>query len=44
MGSTTNQVLALRPHLIAERVTLAVMAATSDWKPFYSLLEDAGFR
>ena len=43
-GSTTNQVLALREHLIAERVTLAVMEATSDyWKPFYYLLEDAGF-
>jgi len=43
-GATTNQVLALREHLIGERVTLAVMEATSDyWKPFYYLLEDAGF-
>ena len=43
-GSMTNQVLALREHLIAERVTLAVMEATSDyWKQFYYLLEDAGF-
>jgi transposase len=43
-GATTNQVLALREHLIAERVTLAVMEATGDyWKPFYYLLEDAGF-
>jgi len=43
-GSTTNQVLALREHLIAERVTCAVMEATGDyWKPFYYLLEDAGF-
>ncbi len=34
-GATTNQVLALREHLIAERVTLAVMEATGDyWKPF----------
>jgi|GEM_PF-1249665 len=34
-GATTNQVLALREHLLAERVTLAVMEATSDyWKPF----------
>ena len=36
--------LALREHLIAERVTLAVMEATSDyWKQLYYLLEDAGF-
>lgn len=43
-GSMTNQVLALRDHLIAERVTCVVMEATSDyWKPFYYLLEDAGF-
>ena len=43
-GSMTNQVLALREHLIAQRVTCAVMEATGDyWKPFYYLLEDAGF-
>ena len=43
-GSVTNQVLALREHLIAEQVTLVVMEATGDyWKPFYYLLEDAGF-
>jgi transposase len=43
-GSMTNQVLALRDHLIAEKVTCAVMEATGDyWKPFYYLLEDAGF-
>ena len=43
-GSTTNQVLALREHLVAERITCAVMEATGDyWKPFYYLLEDAGF-
>ena len=43
-ASTTNQVLALREHLVAEKVTCAVMEATSDyWKPFYYLLEDAGF-
>jgi transposase len=43
-GSVTNQVLALREHLITEAVTLVVMEATSDyWKPFYYLLEDAGF-
>ena len=43
-GSMTSQILALRDHLIAERVTCAVMEATGDyWKPFYYLLEDAGF-
>ena len=43
-GSMTSQVLALREHLIAEQVTCAVMEATGDyWKPFYYLLEDAGF-
>jgi len=43
-GSTTTQVLALRDHLVAQRVTCAVMEATGDyWKPFYLLLEDAGF-
>ena len=43
-GSVTNQVLALRDHLIAERVTLVVMEATSDyWKPFFYLLEDGPF-
>src|SRR5680860_239427 len=43
-ASTTNQVLALREHLVAEKVTCAVLEATSDyWKPFYYLLEDAGF-
>jgi transposase len=43
-GSMTNQILALRDHLIAERVTCAVMEATGDyWKPFYYLLEDAEF-
>jgi transposase len=43
-GSMTNQVLVLREHLIGEGVTCAVMEATGDyWKPFYYLLEDAGF-
>jgi transposase len=43
-ASTTNQVLALREHLLAEQVTCVVMEATGDyWKPFYYLLEDAGF-
>ena len=40
-SSMTNQILALREHLIAQRVTCAVMEATGDyWKPFYYLLED----
>lgn len=40
-GSVTNQVLALREHLLAERVALIVMEATGDfWKPFFYLLED----
>jgi transposase len=43
-ASTTNAILRLREHLIAEQVSLVVMEATVDyWKPFYYLLEDAGF-
>jgi transposase len=43
-ASTTNAVLALREHLVEEQVSLVVMEATGDyWKPFYYLLEDAGF-
>ncbi len=43
-GSMTSQILALRDHLIDQQVTCVVMEATSDyWKPFYYLLEDAGF-
>lgn len=43
-GSMTNQVLAMREHLLAEQVTLVVMESTGDyWKPFYYLLEDAPF-
>ena len=43
-GSMTSQVLALRDHLVEQRVTCAVMEATGDyWKPFYYLLDDAGF-
>jgi transposase len=38
-ASTTNAVLALREHLIAEQVSLVVMEAISDyWKPFYYLV------
>lgn len=40
-GATTNQILALREMLLAERVTTVVMEATSDyWKPFYYLFEE----
>jgi len=43
-SSMTGQILALREHLIDQQVTCVVMEATSDyWKPFYYLLEDAGF-
>jgi transposase len=43
-ASTTNAILALREHLVDEQVSLVVMEATGDyWKPFYYLLEDAGF-
>jgi transposase len=43
-GSMTNQILALREHLVAEQVSCVAMEATGDyWKPFYYLLEDAGF-
>ena len=39
------RLLALREHLIAERVTLVVMEAAGDyWKPCYYLLEDAPFQ
>lgn len=39
-GATTSQVLELREHLLANRVTTVVMEATGDyWKPFYYLLE-----
>ena len=38
----SNEILALRLHLIAEKVTCVVMESTGDcWKPFYYLLEDA---
>jgi transposase len=43
-SSMTRRILALRDHLIEQRVTCVVMEATGDyWKPFYYLLEDAGF-
>jgi transposase len=37
----TNQILALREHLLTEKGTCGLMEATSDyWKPFFYLLED----
>ena len=43
-GATTNQILALRDHLVDAEVTLVVIEATSDyWKPFYYLFEDGPF-
>ena len=40
-GSMTNQVLALREHLLEQNVTLVIMESTGDyWKPFYYLLEE----
>jgi transposase len=37
----TNQILALREHLLGQKVTCVVMEATSDyWRPFYYLLEE----
>ena len=42
LGAMSNEILALRAHLIAEKVTCVVMESTGDyWKPFYYLLEDA---
>lgn len=40
-GAMTNQILALREHLIEQNITCVVMEATSDyWRPFYYLLEE----
>ena len=34
-GSTTHEIMALRDHLLAQRVKCVVMEATGDyWKPF----------
>lgn len=44
-SSMTADILALRDHLIAERVTCVAMEATGDyWKPFYYVLEDGPFQ
>lgn len=43
-GSMTRQIMELREHLLAQRVTRVVMEATGDyWKPFYYLFEGAPF-
>ncbi|MGB2921246.1 MAG: IS110 family transposase [Mycobacterium sp.] len=40
-GAMTNQILALREHLLEQQVTCVVMEATGDyWRPFYYLLEE----
>lgn len=40
-GAMTNQILALREYLLAQKVTCVVMEATGAyWKPFYYLLDD----
>ena len=40
-GATTRQIMAMRDHLVAQKITCVVMEATGDyWKPFYYLLED----
>jgi len=40
-GATTSQILALREHLAAAKVSCVVIESTSDyWKPFYYLLDD----
>lgn len=40
-GATTGQILALREHLVAAKVTCVVIESTSSyWKPFYYLLDD----
>ena len=41
VGATTGQILALREHSVAAKVTCVVIESTSDyWKPFYYLLDD----
>src|SRR5258708_2527082 len=41
-GATTGQILALREHLVAAKVSCVVIESTSNyWKPFFYLLDDA---
>lgn len=43
-GSMTREILGLREYLVREQVTCVLMESTSDyWKPYYYLLEEAGF-
>lgn len=43
-GSMTDDILGLRQYLIDQQVTCVLMESTGDyWKPFYYVLEDAGF-
>ncbi len=43
-GSMTAEILGLREYLVEEGVTCVVMEATGEyWKPYYYVLEDAGF-
>ena len=43
--SMTGSILALREHLIAERVTCVVIESTAaSWKPFYFLLSTTRHR
>lgn len=43
-GSMTREILRLREYLIEQQVSCVMMEATSDyWKPFFYVLEDAGF-
>ena len=40
-GAMSGQILALREHLLDQRVSCVVMEATGDyWKPYFYLLED----
>ena len=40
-GSTIRQIMAMRDHPVAQKVTCVVMEATGDyWKPFYYLFDD----
>jgi hypothetical protein len=42
VGATTSQIVALREHLLAKKITCVVIESISDYlKPFYYLLDDA---
>jgi transposase len=43
-GAMTRDILGLREYLVAQQVSCVLMESTSDyWKPYYYVLEDAGF-